>query len=239
MKNRADIILTELKLTRSRSEAADLIKSGKVSVNGKILVKPSQDISPTDDIKILEENRFVGRGGQKLEKALAIFKVDVKDAVAVDIGSSTGGFTDCLLKHQAKKVFAVDVGTDQLAPELRANPNVVVMEQTDIRKVDALPEAPDLAVIDTSFISLDKILPKAKELLKPDGKIIALVKPQFEVGADNLNKQGLVKSESLQIEALEKVKHTAQNLGLKIVDETESPILGGTGNKEFLLYLRK
>lgn len=239
MKDRADIILHKLNLTRSRSEAADLIKAGKVTANGKTINKSSHEISDTDEIKILEENRFVGRGGHKLNHALDIFNLEVTDFIVADIGSSTGGFTDCALRRGASKVYAIDVGTDQLAPELRNDPRVVVMEQTDIRQVQNLPEKIDLAVIDVSFISLDKIMPSVINLLKNDGKIIALVKPQFEVGSDNLNKQGLVKTPELQIEALNKVKNDVENLDLKILGETDSPILGGSGNKEFLLYLSK
>lgn len=237
MKKRVDILISEKGLTASRKIASDLIKEGKVFVDGKILKKPSKEIDVLSKIEITEQPKYVSRAGLKLEHAIKEFKVDVKDKTALDIGSSTGGFTDFLLQNGIKKVFAIDVGTSQLHEKIKNDSRVVSLEKTDIRNIDKLPEKIDLAVIDVSFISLTNILEKVADLIKKDGEIVALVKPQFELEKNKLNRKGIVKSEEYQKEALEKVKNFAEKIGLKIKGETTSPILGGDGNTEYFLYL--
>ncbi len=240
MKARIDTLLHNKGLVKSRTSAAELIKAGRVQVNGEIIQKPSTQFEETIEIKILGDQKiYVGRGALKLERALTEFKLEVKDFVVIDVGSSTGGFTELLLERGTKKVYAVDVGTDQLDPKLKDDPRVVSMEQTDIRNVEKLPEKPDLAVIDVSFISLELVLEKVASLLKKDGQIIALVKPQFETAWEAKNKNGIVTDENIRKESLEKIKDFAKSIKLKILTETTSPILGGSGNEEYLLYLQK
>ena len=236
---RADSYLANKKLTRSRTEATTLIQSGQIKVNGVILQKPSVDIKDTDVVEILSLSPFVSRGGEKLAGALDQFNINVTDLTAIDIGSSTGGFTDCLLKRRARQVYAVDVGTAQLAESLRTDSRVVIMEQTDIRKLDKIDPQISLAVIDVSFIPLSLILPDIYKLLSSGATVVALVKPQFEVTREQRNKQGVVKKEEDQKAALEKVKKIATDLGFTVKGEMESPLLGGEGNREYLLYLRK
>jgi len=243
-KERLDIAMYARGLARSRSAAVDLIKRDKVMVNGKIVSKGSVEIGAADVITIDSPERFVSRAGEKLSHALDVFKIDVKDLTVIDIGSSTGGFTDCLLQQGAKKVIALDVGTEQLVPELRNDPRVEVHEGTNVRSF-VLSEPVDLAVIDVSFISLTLVLPKAYEflkggLLKKGGQVIALVKPQFEVGMETAKKhRGVITSEGEHREVLERVKKVAKEIGFKIVNETISPIEGEKGNKEFLILLKK
>ncbi|HAT68600.1 MAG TPA: TlyA family rRNA (cytidine-2'-O)-methyltransferase [Candidatus Yonathbacteria bacterium] len=235
MKKRADIVVTEQGLTKSRTAAAELIRTGNIIADNATVKKPSDLISPDAKIQIITELPYVGRGGVKLAHALDTFHIKVSGKTLVDIGASTGGFTDCALQYGAKKIYAVDVGHSQLAEELRKDPRVIVMERTDIRTV-TLPERVDLAVIDVSFISLVHILPRTKELLAPHGEVVALIKPQFEVGREHVGKQGVVKNEQAQKEALHTVLENAEDLGFSVQGITESPILGGTGNKEFLAY---
>jgi 23S rRNA (cytidine1920-2'-O)/16S rRNA (cytidine1409-2'-O)-methyltransferase len=244
-KERLDVEMSKKGLARSRSAAVDLIKRGKVSINGKVTTKGSVEVGLTDVITIDSPERFVSRAGEKLSHALQVFKIDVKDLDVVDIGSSTGGFTDCLLQHGAKKVVAIDVGTDQLVPELRNDPRVEVHEGANVRSF-VLAEKVDLAVIDVSFISLTLVLPKAYEflkdggLMKKGGTVVALVKPQFEVGMETAKKhRGVITSEGEHREVLEHVKKVAKEIGFKVVNETVSPIEGEKGNKEFLLLLKK
>lgn len=240
MRERLDILLTKKGLVKSRSMAVSLIKNGKISVDRKTIKKPSELVSCDAKIEITEIQKFVGRGGEKLAMAISTFKIDVSDLIALDIGSSTGGFTDCLLQNDAKKVFAVDVGTGQLAPELSKDLRVISLEKTDIRKLEKLPngELADIAVIDVSFISLTLIFPHLKKFLKPNAKIVALVKPQFELTPGDINKSGIVKTSELQNQALEKIISWCKENGFQILDQIDSPILGGKGNKEFLIYLQ-
>lgn len=235
MKKRADIVVVEQGLAKSRTVAAELIRTGNVVVAGTTIKKPSDLISPDAEIQIVTQLLYVGRGGIKLAHALDTFHVKVDGKTLVDIGASTGGFTDCALQYGAKKVYAVDVGHSQFAGELRKDSRVIVMERTDIRTA-TLPERVDLAVIDVSFISLVHILPHTKELLAPHGEVVALIKPQFEVGREHVGKQGVVKNEQAQKEAIDTVLKNAEGLGFSVQGITESPILGGTGNKEFLVY---
>lgn len=239
IKKRLDILLFEKGLVTSRKIASDLIKEGKVIVNGEKIIKPSKEIIEDANIEVTEVPKFVSRAGLKLEGALKKFGLSVAGEVVLDVGSSTGGFTDCLLQNGVKKVYAIDVGTDQLSDKIRKDNRVVSMEKTDIRNIRELPEKADLAVIDVSFISLDKVLPVTVKFLTDKAEIITLVKPQFEVGKENLGKGGIVKDPELQNAVIEKTKNLAQTLNLKIVGEMESPIKGGDGNNEYLLHLKK
>lgn len=236
-KDRLDVLLFKKGLVASRKIASDLIKEGKVFVSGEKVIKASKEFYDDVNIEITELPKFVGRAGLKLEKALDTFNINVKDKIALDVGSSTGGFTDCLLQRGTKKVYAVDVGTDQLREELKNDIRVVSMEQTDIRSIESLSEKVDLIVIDVSFISLRLILPSVLKFLKDNGEIVTLIKPQFEVGKDNLGKGGIVKEEKDRLDVLENVKKFSLDLGLKVLGEIESPIKGGDGNTEYLLYL--
>lgn len=241
MKQRLDLTLVSRNLTRSRTEAQDLIRHGKVSVNKSVVTKPSALVEDADSIRVTDRIPFVSRGGLKLQHALEHFGISVTEKTILDIGSSTGGFTDCLLQNGAHRVYAVDVGTFQMEHLLRTDERIVLMEQTDIRNVTHLGERMDGAVIDVSFISLTLIFPTLERFLKPGAFVIALVKPQFEVGKANLNKQGIVTNDEVRKEAVAKVLLSAQQAWLTIAGVTESPILGGDGNKEFLLlsYFKK
>ncbi len=236
MSERIDKLLFEQGFAKSRNQAQELIKKGLVFVDGKKIEKSSAKISSLSVIKITGTTQFVGRGGDKLAHALYYFKIKVTDVVALDIGASTGGFTDCLLQNGAKKVYAVDVGTLQLDTTLRENPKVVAMEQTDIRDA-TLSEKVDLVVIDVSFISLSYILPIVGNFLKKDGSIIALIKPQFEVGKGNTNDKGIVTDEKLREKVLTDITHLSKKLGFTVHEIIPSPITGSTGNVEYLIYL--
>jgi 23S rRNA (cytidine1920-2'-O)/16S rRNA (cytidine1409-2'-O)-methyltransferase len=238
---RLDTLIVEKKQARSRNVASDLIKKGLVKVDGEIITKPAKEFTDYSDliIEILEQPKYVGRGGLKLEKALQEFKINPENLTVMDIGSSTGGFTDCLLQAGAKKVYAIDVGTDQLDLSLKNNPKVISMEKTDIRNIENLPEKPDLAVIDVSFISLQSILEKVASLLSEQGKIIALVKPQFETAKSEKNKRGVVKTDESRDKVIEKIENYCCEINLKVINKIDSPILGGSGNKEYLILLQK
>ena len=230
--------LVALKTGISRSKAREIIEASAVTVNGKIITKAAKEVSEDDDVAVNALPKYVSRGGLKLEAALDAFQIDVSDLVCLDIGSSTGGFTDCLLRRGAKKVYAVDVGTDQLAGSLKADPRVVSMEKTDIRDLspEALTEKPELAVCDVSFISLSLILPHAARLAD---KGVFLIKPQFELTKKALNKSGVVKSEKDREKAVFKVKAEAEKAGFIIKNLAPSPVKGGEGNVEYLIFLEK
>jgi 23S rRNA (cytidine1920-2'-O)/16S rRNA (cytidine1409-2'-O)-methyltransferase len=238
---RLDILILTRKLAKSRNVAMDLIKKGNVLVNGEKIIKPAKEFDDLPDIQIeiLEQPKYVGRGGLKLEKALAEFGINPAGLTALDVGSSTGGFTDCLLQKGIKKIYAVDVGTEQLDPVLRDDPRITLMEQTDIRGIKKMSEEIDLAVIDVSFISLELVLEPVKNLLRAGGQIIALIKPQFETTKEDKNKSGIVKTEALREKVVENIKNYCQKINLRILNITESPILGGSGNKEYLILLQK
>jgi len=238
MKSRLDITLVENGLARSRTQAAELVRAGNVVVDGALAGKPSLLVESSANIEVREQLPFVGRGGLKLAHALKFFSINVAGLTAVDIGASTGGFTDCLLQNGAKKVYAIDVGHSQLVPELRADPRVVSMESTDIRTAK-LPELVDIAVVDVSFISVTNIFSSIHALLKDSGQAIVLIKPQFEVGKGKLGKGGVVKDEDARLAAVDSVITKAQASGFACVSLTESPILGGEGNKEYLAVLKK
>lgn len=223
-------------LAQSREKAQTMIESGFVSINGKIILKPSCSVEETSLINVNGSLPYVGRGGLKLEKALKVFHVDPFDSVCLDIGSSTGGFTDCLLKNGASFVWAVDVGQDQLDPSLRFNPRVCSLEKTDIRFLDPkifLDRTPRLAVCDVSFISLGIIFPHIARLTLPDSFFITLIKPQFEAGK---TKKGIVSSSDTHKDVIRKVLKKAEESSLQTLGLDYSPIRGGDGNIEFLLY---
>lgn len=237
---RLDQLLVDKGLFPTRQKAQWSIRSGNILINNSISDKPSKLVPPDAEIKIKEKLPYVSRGGLKLQAAIKEFGISVKNKIALDIGCSTGGFTDCLLQNGALKVYAVDVGYGQLDLKLRNDPRVVLMEKTNARylKPSQFPDPPNLATIDVSFISLDKILPAVSALLPPRSEIIALVKPQFEAGP-KFAKKGVVKDPAVHSKVIEDVKQTAQKNNLIPQGIIPSPILGPKGNKEFLLYLVK
>ncbi len=236
---RLDQYLAEKGLCKSRTAAQSLIKSGGVSMNGSPCGKPSADVSDGDEVIVTgEQLKYVGRGGLKLEGAVNAFGIQLSGLVCLDIGSSTGGFTDCMLQNGAAKVYAVDVGTDQLDQKLRADSRVVVMEQTDIRTAQ-LPEQVDFVGTDVSFISLKQVIPHINRLLKMHGKAAALIKPQFEAGRQALNKKGIVKDEKVRRRVVEDITQFAGQCGFAVLGVTGSPVQGGDGNTEYLMYIEK
>lgn len=243
-RQRIDKLLVERGLADSRTKAQALVMAGAVLVNEQKVAKPSQEFLPTDAIRLKgrsEETKYVGRGGLKLEKALQEFQICPNEYVCLDIGASTGGFTDCLLQNGAKKVVTIDVGTNQLVWKLRNDERVEARENVNARylKPEDFSEKFDLIVMDVSFISVTKILSALKDLLIENGKIIVLIKPQFEVGKGEVGKGGIVKDEAKHTEVIEKVNSFADGIGLQNVGLIDSPILGADGNKEFLaLYGR-
>lgn len=243
-RERIDKLLIDKGLADSQTKAQALVMSGVVLVNEQKIVKPSQEFFLTDTIRIkgkVNEIKYVSRGGLKLEKALEHFHICPNVYICLDVGASTGGFTDCLLQNGAKKVVTVDVGTNQLVWKLRNDERIEVHEKVNARylKSEDFAEKFDLIVMDVSFISVTKILSVLKDLLTENGKIIVLIKPQFEVGKGEVGKGGIVKDESKHTEVIEKINTFANEIGLKNLGVIDSPILGADGNKEFLgLYER-
>ena len=240
---RLDQALVERGLCDSRERAKRLILAGQVRINGQSARKPGDQVKPADELALEAPEKFVSRGGHKLEHALEHFKIDVHGLTAIDLGASTGGFTDCLLQRGAAKVFAVDVGRGQLAWKLRQDARVVVMEKTNARHLlpAQFPAPFDLAVVDCSFISLKKILPPAVPLLKPDGRIVALVKPQFEAGKEEADKgRGVITDPAIHESVLGGLQEfVGAQAGLCWSGVVESPLLGPAGNKEFLALIEK
>lgn len=226
----------------SRQKAREMIEAGFVTVGDRQVTKPSFEVDPDNDfVKVLgRPYEYVGRGGVKLESALKGFKIDPKGLVAADIGSSTGGFTDCLLRYGAKKVFAIDSGRDQLHKSLRADSRVVVMEGFNARELGeaALGEKVDITVCDVSFISQKYIYPSVTAILKEDGIFVSLIKPQFEAGREHLNKKGIVKDIKIHKRVIESCISEAARLGLACKGVISSPISGGDGNVEYLAMFR-
>ena len=237
---RLDVYLTENGLCKSRTAAQELINAGGVLVNGKSALKNSQDVTKADEIAVIDEKipKYVGRGGLKLERALELWKIDLSGASCVDIGASTGGFTDCMLQNGAAKVFAVDVGRDQLDEKLRQDSRVISLEQMDIRDF-SLSEEADFVCADVSFISLKLIMPHVHRLLKSGGAAVVLIKPQFEAGRENLNKKGIVRSEGARQKCVKEIEEFAVRCGFAHIGTEQSPITGGDGNVEYLLALKK
>lgn len=241
-KVRLDQLLVDKGLAESREKAKRLILAGQIEVDGHPSPKPGHPLAPDHKIRLKEAERFVSRGGEKLEGAMENFPIELKDKVCLDIGSSTGGFTDCMLQHGAAKVYAVDVGKGQLHWKLREDERVIVMEGVNARYLtpEELPEAADFASIDTSFISLTKILPAVKGLLKPGGEIVSLIKPQFEAGKEEVDKgRGVITDPAVHEGVVSKVrKFGTEELGLEWVGLSTSPIKGPKGNIEFLAHWR-
>jgi 23S rRNA (cytidine1920-2'-O)/16S rRNA (cytidine1409-2'-O)-methyltransferase len=244
--SRLDQALVERGLCDSREKAKRAVMAGVVKVNDQPAHKPSDSIKPDDRLTLTAPEKFVSRGGHKLEHALQHFGIEVRDFMAADFGASTGGFTDCLLQHGAEKVYAIDVGQGQLAWKLRRDRRVVVMEKTNARELSpkSFPASfalVDLVVIDCSFISLRKLLPAAVGLLKPGGRIIALIKPQFEAGKAEADKgEGVITDPAVHERVLRELEEFVTGLPtLRWSDVTESPLLGPAGNKEFLVLIEK
>lgn len=236
---RLDVYLTENGMCKSRTAAQSLIKSGGVLVNGKTCEKASAEVDEADSIEITgEQLRYVGRGGLKLEGAIKVFELDLSGLVCLDIGSSTGGFTDCMLQNGAKKVYAVDVGRDQLDQKLRNDSRVISMEQTDIRSAQ-LPEMVDFVGTDVSFISLKQVIPHINRSLKCGGRAVTLIKPQFEAGRKALSKKGIVKDAKIRAEVCRDITEFAKQCGFDVLGIALSPIQGGDGNIEYLMCIEK
>ncbi|CAH2031111.1 TlyA family RNA methyltransferase [Trichlorobacter ammonificans] len=240
-KQRLDKLMVERGLAPSREKAQALIMAGQVVVGDHAADKAGQQVAADATIRIKGELLpYVSRGGLKLEKGLDAFHVQVSNRIAIDVGASTGGFTDCLLQRGAARVYAVDVGYGQLAWKLREDPRVVVLEKTNIRHLqpEQLDPLPDLAVIDASFISLNLVLPPTLALLRRPSEVVALVKPQFEVGKGAVGKGGIVRDPRLHEEVLRRMTELAAELGTELIGICESPIQGADGNREFLMALR-
>lgn len=238
-KERIDKLLVEKGFADSRTKAQALVMSGVVLVNEKRVEKSSESFSQDIQIRIKgksDETKYVGRGGLKLEKALENFQICPSEYVCLDVGASTGGFTDCLLQHGVKKVVTVDVGTNQLVWKLRNDPRIEVRENVNARylKPKDFEEKFELIVMDVSFISVTKIIPALKDLLKDNGKLIILIKPQFEVGKSEVGKGGIVRDSAKHLEVVENINSFASEIGFKNTGLIASPILGADGNKEFL-----
>lgn len=236
-RQRLDLSVVERGLAETRSRAQALILAGDVLVNGQRQLRAADLVALSDDIALRAKPRFVSRGGEKLAHALDRFEVPVAGVVAVDLGASTGGFTDCLLQGGAQRVYAVDVGYGQIDERVRSDPRVAVMERTNARYLDDLPEPVDLAVADLSFISLSLIFPVIARLLKPDGRCIPLIKPQFEAGRGDIGKGGVVRDPVIHRRVLHTALRAAAGHGLMAQGLTASPLRGPAGNVEFLALL--
>jgi len=257
LKERLDKILVSKGLVKSREMAKAIVMEGKVFVDGKKITKSGTSVSGTSAIYLKEGDLpYVSRGGLKLEAAIYFFSIDLNNKIIMDVGSSTGGFTDCLLKMGARKVYCIDVGYGQLAWSLRKDPRVVVMERTNIRNLteivksqkskvksleleDLIKSNIDMATVDVSFISLKKVIPHVLGFLRKEGEVLALVKPQFEVGKGEVGKGGIVREEEKRVKAVKDVKEDLEKLGLKTVGIFQSPITGQKGNIEFFLYMKR
>ncbi len=240
-KERLDIILTQKGLFTSREKARSAIMAGVVFIDNQKVDKPGTKFSDDIEVFIKENpNPYVSRGGLKLEKGINEFNIDLNNMVAIDIGASTGGFTDCMLKNGAKKVYAIDVGNGQLAWELRNDLRVVCMERTNIRyvKEEDLGERADFASVDVSFISLKKVLPVAKLLLKEKGEMLCLIKPQFEAGREKVGKHGVVRDIKVHLEVIDSIIDFTRKVGFNIQGLTFSPIKGPEGNIEYLMFIK-
>jgi 23S rRNA (cytidine1920-2'-O)/16S rRNA (cytidine1409-2'-O)-methyltransferase len=241
-KDRLDKIIVNKGFVKTRERAKALIMERKVIVDGNYIVKAGTMVNSDSDI-ILKENDipYVSRGGLKLDAALNFFNINPEGKILMDIGCSTGGFTDCVLKKRAQKVYAVDVGYGQFDWLLRQDPKIILMEKTNIRYLDreSIPDRIDIALIDVSFISLLKVLPKTLEFLKERGNILALIKPQFEVGKEKVEKGGVIRDKVKRMSAIANIRAGAEQLGFEVLGVFESPIRGQKGNIEYFIYLRR
>ena len=239
-KKRLDNIIQERNPSLSKTYIQSLIMQGAILLEGKVCTKAGTQV--TDDVEIIitkQEQKFVSRAGYKLEKALEFFNVAVQDAVVLDAGLSTGGFTDCLLQHGARKVYGIDVGYGQVHEKIRRDPRVVVMEKTNLRYLDSLPELVDLVTLDLSFISVLKVIPAIKKLMKPEGNLIVLIKPQFEARREQVGKGGIVKDPAVHEQVIRDIVQGITQEGFSYIGVTDSPITGTDGNKEFLAYFKR
>ncbi|MCE5193898.1 MAG: TlyA family RNA methyltransferase [Nitrospiraceae bacterium] len=242
MKERLDKILTDKGFVKSRERAKALIMEGAVSVNGLTITKAGTLISDDSDISLKKDDiPFVSRGGLKLKSAIDFFKIDLKDKIAMDVGSSTGGFTDCMLKMGAKKIYCIDVGYGQIAWSLRNDPRIILLERTNMRHIgrEKISDDIDFATADVSFISLTKIIPKTAEFVKNNGEILCLIKPQFEVGKKDVGKGGIVRNEEKRLQCVELTRKSLEGSGLTTVGVFESPVKGQKGNVEYFIYMKK
>jgi len=239
-KQRLDILVVEKGLATTRQRARALIMAGKILVDTQRMEKPGAQVSVESRITLKGDDlAFVSRGALKLEGALEALNLDVRNLICLDVGASTGGFTDCLLQHGAQKVYAVDVGYGQLAWKLRQDARVVAIERTNIRhmKPELMPELADLVTIDTSFISLKIVVPAVLKFIKPDGRILALIKPQFEAGKGNVGKGGVVRSAEIHRQIISDLSNFFEQQGLACGPVVPSPVLGPKGNQEFIILL--
>lgn len=236
-KDRVDKMLVAVGLVPTRSQALLLIEEGVIFYNNQKVEKASQQVTSVG-LEVRKDVLYVSRGAHKIESALARFEVDVADKIIADVGASTGGFTDYVLRAGAKKVYCLDVGHDQLAPSIKEDPRVENHEGVNIKFPFQLSELVDIAVVDLSFISLKLVLKNIFDLVKPEGQIVALVKPQFEVGRDGLDNNGIVKSEGHRLVMLSQLKDWCQQQGLQVLKQCESSILGKDGNKEYFFYFK-
>lgn len=238
VKKRIDSLLVDKGMVESRAKAQALIMAGDVTADGKVVNKAGALVNESAELSISQISPFVGRGGFKLEHALETFGVDVSSMIAADIGASTGGFTDCLLQRGASRVYAIDVGYGQLDYRLRKDPRVVVMERVNARYGVDIPEKVDIAVIDVSFISVEKIIPAISGLLKDNGSIIVLLKPQFEARREEVGKGGVIKNPEVHAKVLGRFIRWEVENKLRIKNLTASPVEGASGNREFLVLLK-
>ena len=242
MEERLDKLLIERKLISSRVAAEKIILKSGILVNGKLITKPGKKIPLDATIELLEEEiPWVSRGALKLVKALDYWGIHIEDKTAIDLGASTGGFSEILLSKNCTRVYCVDEGTNQLHPRIKENHKIVDLQQTHVRELTSnlIPQLVDLIVIDVSFISLEKVLPFLHPFIKPNGKVIALVKPQFEAGKENVPKTGIIKDTKIHLEVVENVKKYALMSNFNYLEHIDSPELGSDGNKEFLMLLEK
>jgi len=238
---RIDVIIKE-KYNFSREYSKELILNGKVKADGKVIFKPGLKIDEYSEIKIDKDSymKYVGRGGLKFEDAIKKFNLDLKGKICIDVGASTGGFTDCMLQNGAKKVYAIDVGSNQLSEKLKNDKRVIPIENTNIKNIskDCIDEDISFASVDVSFISITKVLPYIKNIIKKDAEIVALVKPQFEAGKENINKNGIVKNPKVHIKVLNKIYDFCNDNGFYMLNMSYSPIKGSSGNIEYFIYIK-
>lgn len=240
-KLRLDARIFDLGLTESREKAKAFIMAGQVYVNGMKAAKAGMTVSEKDKIEVRGSSEFVSRGGHKLKKAMSVFPIDLTDKICMDVGASTGGFTDCMLQNGAVKVYSVDVGYGQLAWKLRSDPRVVNLERTNIRYIteEQVPDKIDFSSVDVSFISLCLVLPAIYPILSENGECVCLIKPQFEAGREKVGKKGVVRDKSVHAEVIQKIYDFAVETGFSVAGLDYSPIKGPEGNIEYLIYLKK
>jgi len=236
-RSRIDTLLVERGLVESRHQARAILLAGEIRVDGAPVTRPALLVDLTASIEVLQRPTYVSRGGDKLAHALSRFGMDVTGLTCVDVGASTGGFTDCLLQNGAKKVYAVDVGYGELAYKLRQDERVVVMERINARDLPPLPEPCDLAVFDVSFIGLEKVIPAVLHSLKPEARLVTLLKPQFQARREEVGKKGVVKDHQTHAAVVGRFIDWTSSNGLRLIDLALSPVVGPAGNREFLVYL--